>query len=113
MTIAEKRLKNGISQATRRSKLKKYISDIGCLSCKEHHPGLLEVHHLSKEAKRYKRSQDLMYNVQDIKAGTAVVLCANCHSLFHYHFGGKISPFPDQTVESVLKVVNLERSLER
>jgi hypothetical protein len=113
MTLEETRIKNGVSQKNRRTKLKQVILDLGCYVCKENHPGTLEVHHLTKEAKRFKRSQDLMYNVQDVQANTAIVLCANCHSIFHSHFGGKNSPFPAQTKESVFKIVNLERSIER
>jgi hypothetical protein len=108
MTKDEVRYNNSISQGKRRAKLKQYILDLGCAVCNNHHPGVLEVHHLSSSYKRYKRSQDLMYNVEDLKEGKAIVLCANCHNIFHYHFGGKNSKFPDQSRQSTIDVINLE-----
>jgi hypothetical protein len=70
----------------------------------------LEVHHLHRDYKRYGRSQSAVANLQDLEKGTAVVLCANDHSLFHSHFGGKNASFPPQTKESVISICLLERA---
>jgi hypothetical protein len=113
MTLSEKRKMNRESQKKRRDKLKKIILTLGCCVCNETHPGILEVHHLSKEFKRYKRSQSLIHNIQDIEQEKAVVLCSNCHNLFHWHFGGKVKPFPEQTKQSTIDIINLERNKER
>jgi len=99
---------NNESQTKRRARIKEAITKFGCESCGEMHKGVLEVHHLASEYKRFKRSQDMMYNLQDLQAGKAVVLCSNCHNKFHWHFGGKRMPFGEHTIESVLNIINLE-----
>jgi hypothetical protein len=87
-----------------------YLSGIGCEACGEKHPHCLEVHHLFKGAKRYKRgSQSACYNVEDLEMGTAIVLCSCCHSIFHGYFGGKNMSFPDQTKESTVEIINNSR----
>lgn len=52
------------------------------------------------------------YNLDDVSKGIAIVLCANCHSLFHAHFGGKSAHFPDQTKESTVEIIKLQRGLK-
>ena len=94
--------------ATHIKAYKKTISEIGCTVCGGNHPHTLEVHHLHKSFKRFNRSQNHVYNLEDLEAGTAIILCANCHSIFHGHFGGKNAPFPEQTIESVCEIVNTE-----
>ena len=100
--------KNKISQKKRRDRIKNTITAFGCQSCGETHKGVLEVHHLAQEYKRFGRSQDMMYNLQDIRDNKAVVLCSNCHNKFHWHFGGKNQPFGTHTLESVLEVIKIE-----
>jgi len=85
----------------------------GCSGCGECHPYVLEVHHLCKGGKRYKssRAQGSMYNLQDLERGIAIVLCSNCHSLFHQYFGGKQASFPDQTKESAVEIIHAARRI--
>lgn len=90
-------------------KSKKIISELGCCVCGATRYEVLEVHHLHGSYKRYGRSQSISSNVHDIESGTAVVLCANDHVLFHAHFGGKNAKFPPQTKESVIQICLLER----
>jgi hypothetical protein len=106
--MTEKQQKNSVSQRKRRTKLKQVIIDMGCAVCSEEHPGVLEVHHLAQEYKRYGRSQDLMYNIQDLNDKKAIVLCSNCHNKFHWHFGGKNQPFGIHTIQSVIDIINKE-----
>lgn len=88
-----------------------YLSNKGCVSCGERHHYTLEVHHLSKDYKRYGRAQAAQHNVEDIEDGKAVVLCGNCHNLFHGYFGGKVKPFPTQTIESTKAIIELARGV--
>lgn len=90
-------------------KNKQKLSEYGCCVCGISRCEVLEVHHLHGSYKRYGRSQTSSANLQDLEKGTAVVLCANDHSLFHSHFGGKNSEFPIQTKESVIEICILER----
>jgi hypothetical protein len=90
--------------------LKNKLSSYGCCVCGITNAKVLEVHHLHKSYKRYGRSQSGTANLQDIEKGVAVVLCANDHSLFHSHFGGKNASFPPQTKESTILICQLERS---
>ncbi len=91
------------------------LHELGCSACAEDHPFALEVHHLCKGAKRFgsSRGQDHTYNLQDLESGAAIVLCCSCHSIFHRHFGGKAVDFPDQTTESTVAIIALERNLYR
>lgn len=91
-------------------KYKKIISDIGCQACGFNHPNSLEVHHFAKEFKRYKRtSQSQSANVQDINNKTAIVLCANCHLIFHSSYGGRARKFPLLTLEETIEVISTSR----
>ena len=95
----------------KRQALKKSISDIGCLVCDEDHYACLEVHHLHSKYKRFGRSQDIVYNIEDIEMGHAVVLCANCHNLFHASFGGKNKAFPEMTKEeTIVQILNFRET---
>lgn len=90
------------------------LENNGCEACGFNHPRALEVHHLSKGDKRFakngSRSQSLHYNKQDIEMGKAIILCANCHLLFHSHFGGRRADFPDQTKQSTIDIINQMRA---
>lgn len=88
-----------------------YLSDMGCSCCLDKHPHALEVHHLCKGSKRFKgsRSQSSDYNIKDIESGIAIILCATCHLMFHQHFGGRASNFPDQTKESTIMIIKKSR----
>ena len=89
-----------------------WLKEMSCRFCGQNSPSCLEVHHLCKNTKRYGstkiRGQSDLYNKEDVLNGCAIVLCANCHSTFHRHWGGKGANFPDQTIESTLEVINME-----
>lgn len=94
-------------------KYKELLGSLGCRCCGFDHPDALEAHHLCKDTKRYpRRSSGLpaYYNIKDIEDGVSVVLCANCHLIFHNHFGGRSKPFPDQTAESTVEIIMKSRS---
>lgn len=101
--------RNSKVRTDRENKIRTKFSELGCCVCGVTNSLVLEVHHLAKEYKRYKRGQSATYNLEDIENNLAVVLCANDHSLFHGHFGGNNAPFPPQTKESVIKICLLER----
>lgn len=88
---------------------KDLISTIGCLVCGFNHPDALDVHHLSTTYKRYGRSQGHEANRQDLEDNKAVVLCCNCHSIFHGFFGGRVSQFPLLTASETKEIINLAR----
>lgn len=91
---------------------KLWIKEKGCVCCGFDHPDALEVHHLASKYKRFGTSQDKMYNVQDVDAGLAIVLCANCHLIFHSHFGGRSAGFGEQSIESTIDIINNSRRLK-
>jgi predicted nucleic acid-binding Zn ribbon protein len=91
---------------------KQFLQNRGCAACGFNHPGALEVHHLFSEAKRFGRSQSNVYNKQDVENNVAIVLCANCHSIFHSFFGGKFAKFPKQTIESTVEIINNSRGIK-
>lgn len=88
-----------------RQEQKRFLSNIGCAVCGESHYSCLEVHHFSKAYKRFGRSQNMEYNLDDLSKDKAVVLCANCHNLFHGFFGGKSLPFPELTKEQTIETI--------
>ena len=88
-----------------------WLKEQGCSYCETNSPSCLEVHHLSKNSKRFNtssRGQSEMYNKEDVEKEIAIVLCANCHSTFHRHWGGKGAYFPEQTKESTMKIIEME-----
>ena len=88
-----------------------WLKEKGCVYCNIQLPCCLEVHHLCKGSKRYSataRGQSEKYNREDVINEIAVVLCANCHRTFHRHWGGNGRPFPDQTEESTMNIIELE-----
>jgi len=91
---------------------KQWIENKGCICCGYKHPDALEVHHLDTQYKRFKSSQDKMYNVQDVDAGYAIVLCANCHLIFHSHFGGRGIKFTEHTIEGTIDIINNSRRVK-
>lgn len=101
------------AKRAKRKAYRDYLCSLGCACCGENHFGTLEVHHLHSSYKRYGRSQGSSHNREDLDANLAIVLCANCHSIFHFHFGGKNSNFTPQTKESTVAIINLERNKER
>lgn len=84
------------------SAYKDYLKLNGCVVCKNNHPDVLEVHHYATEYKRYGRSQSRVHNLDDLLSNKAVILCANCHSLFHAIHGGKTQPFPLYSKEEMI-----------
>lgn len=93
-------------------KYKEYITSLGCFCCGFSHPSALDVHHLSREYKRYGRSQSFVANLQDLADKKAILLCSNCHSIFHGIFGGRIYPFPLFTVEETIDTIKKERNIK-
>lgn len=92
-----------------RGKAKNLLDPLGCAACDFNHENAKEVHHLSSDYKRFGRSQDIKYNVEDINLGYAIVLCPNCHSLFHGAHGGKNKKFPLYTKEQTIEIIKNER----
>lgn len=89
----------------RRKAYKAWLTERGCSCCGEAHAGCLEVHHLEKNGKRYgnvSRGQASMYNVQDVEKEIAIILCANCHLIFHNSFGGRAADFPTLSKEQTI-----------
>ena len=72
-----------IYNARKQAEYKEFITERGCAACGFNHPNALDVHHFASEYKRYGRSQSGQHNIEDVIADKAVVLCANCHSIFH------------------------------
>lgn len=103
------KLKNNDKMAALREKSYSFLDQYACCACGFNHRSAKEVHHLSSEYKRYGRSQDVRYNVEDLLMGNAVVLCPTCHSLFHGAHGGKNQPFPLYTKEETIEIINKER----
>jgi hypothetical protein len=104
------KVSNSRSQKVIRDRNQAIIDKQGCIACGFNHPRAKEVHHLAPEFKRFGRSQELKYNLQDIEMGNAVVLCPTCHSLFHGAHGGKNQPFPLYTPEETVAVILKERN---
>lgn len=104
---------NSDRQANYKIYYKQLMRKLGCQACGFNHPDAIEVHHITKGSKRYssegKRTQGLFYNERDLDAGKAITLCANCHLLFHSHFGGRHADFPDQTKESTIAIIMAKR----
>lgn len=88
------------------------LSKMGCLCCSFNIPTALHVHHLATEFKRYGRAQGSVANLQDLESNKAVVLCANCHDLFHGFYGGKNQPFPLLTKPEIIEVIKKVRNPE-
>lgn len=99
-----------------KAEYKERIKLEGCSACEENHPDALEVHHLTKSGKRFShtgsRGQSLLYNQQDLDSGVAILLCANCHLIFHNHFGGRAAPFPDLTKEATVNIITESRRVK-
>ncbi len=87
----------------------KWLESIGCECCGFSHRFSLELHHLASEYKRFGRSQSHGYNREDHALGTGILLCGNCHNIFHGIFGGKANPFPKLTKEDTIKLITKER----
>lgn len=82
-----------------------WLSYNGCESCGFSHPFALEVHHLATEYKRYGRSQSANANKQDIINNKALILCGNCHNIFHGNYGGRMKSFPILSKEETIAVI--------
>ena len=97
-----------------KEKYKQHISKLGCRCCGFSHPDALEAHHLSKEDKRFgvSQSQSSTYNLIDLAEDKVIILCANCHLIFHSYFGGRSAYFSPQTIESTIEIINNSRRLK-
>jgi 5-methylcytosine-specific restriction endonuclease McrA len=67
---------------------KKFKSTLSCLECGIYHPAILDFHHIDPEMKtasvhslvgtgRYKKAME--------EIEQCVVLCSNCHRVYHYN----------------------------
>lgn len=82
-----------------------WIESIGCECCGFSDRFALEFHHYAAKYKRYGRSQGHIHNRQDYESGTGLVLCGNCHNIFHGVFGGKANQFPELNKEQTVSVI--------
>lgn len=88
------------------------LREFPCAACGFDHVNAKEVHHLNSKYKRYGRSQDIRYNLEDIDKGYAIVLCPTCHVLFHAAHGGKNQPFPEYSKEETILIILKERGTQ-
>ena len=102
------KIKNSISDMRDKQYLE--LSKYKCCACGFDNKYAKEVHHLATSYKRYGRSQDIRYNLQDVSLGTAVVLCSTCHSIFHGIHGGKNKKFPEYTKQETIDLIMNERN---
>lgn len=101
---------NGLRLATRRREsLHTYKKEHGCAFCGIKICSVLEVHHLATRpnGKTHTTTANTMLN--DLIKGTAILLCANHHLMYHSHFGGRHAPFPSSTIEEVMTILNLRK----
>ena len=95
-------------QEKRQQEYYEWLESIGCECCGFKHRYAIELHHLATEYKRYGRSQSHIQNKQDYNSGFGILLCGNCHNIFHGIFGGKSNPFPKMTKEETISLIKKE-----
>lgn len=78
---------NDINKATHKQKWEAYKSTLSCSKCNFAHPAALDFHHEDPTLKEHNIHR-LVANKQFTKAHEeikkCVVLCANCHRIYHY-----------------------------
>lgn len=92
-----------ISYSKRIKEYRDWLKERGCCVCSCRVTNCLQVHHLDPKYKR--RANSAFENKRDVLNEHAVVLCANCHFLFHMAFGGLNKSFPIQTKESCISII--------
>lgn len=104
------RVANTEAVAKMREVRAKELAQYPCAACGYNNPYAKEVHHLASSYKRFGKSQDIRYNLEDIYNKQAIALCSNCHSIFHGIHGGKNKPFPLYTEEETVSLIRAARS---
>ena len=79
------------TKKTKRSfkqKWKEFKSTLSCLECGVYHPAILDFHHIDPEMKNdsvHKMVQAGSYKKAIEEVQQCVVLCSNCHRVYHYN----------------------------
>jgi len=67
---------------------KKFKATLSCLECGANHPAILDFHHIDPEMKNdsvHKMVQAGSYKKAMEEVEQCLVLCANCHRVYHYN----------------------------
>jgi hypothetical protein len=67
---------------------KEFKSTLSCLECGIYHPAILDFHHIDPEMKNdsvHKMIQAGSYKKAIEEVQQCVVLCSNCHRVYHYN----------------------------
>jgi 5-methylcytosine-specific restriction endonuclease McrA len=80
---ATKKMNNGFKQ-----QWKEFKATLSCLECGIYHPAILDFHHIDPEMKNanvHKLLQSKSYKKALEEIQQCVVLCSNCHRVYHYN----------------------------
>ena len=67
---------------------RKFKATLSCLECGANHPAILDFHHIDPEMKNdsvHKMVQAGSYKKAMEEVEQCLVLCANCHRVYHYN----------------------------
>ena len=73
---------------TFKRKWKEFKATLSCLECGVYHPAILDFHHIDPEMKNasvHKLVQAKSYRKALEEVQQCVVLCSNCHRVYHYN----------------------------
>jgi predicted HNH restriction endonuclease len=76
------------TDATFKKKWKEFKETLSCLECGAYHSAILDFHHIDPEMKNdsvHKLVQAKSYRKALEEVQQCVVLCANCHRVYHYN----------------------------
>jgi len=71
-----------------KDKWKKFKATLSCLECGASHPAILDFHHIDPEMKTasvHNLVQSKSYLAAMEEVQQCMVLCANCHRVYHYN----------------------------
>ena len=71
-----------------KQKWKEFKATLSCLECGVYHPAILDFHHIDPKMKNnsvHKLVQAKSYRKALEEVEQCLVLCANCHRVFHYN----------------------------
>jgi predicted HNH restriction endonuclease len=71
-----------------KAKWREFKNSLSCVECGMNHPGVLDFHHIDPEMKNasvHKLIQAKRYGKALEETQQCLVLCANCHRIFHYN----------------------------
>lgn len=71
-----------------KQKWKAFKATLSCLECEVYHPAILDFHHIDPEMKNdsvHKLVQAKSYRKALEEVEQCIVLCANCHRVYHYN----------------------------